>query len=78
MSLQESRWRKLLGSLKLGGREGAGAGHSDSYSLKHSHNCANSHLRVGVSNMMGYKKSNQETHRSTSVYCLCTGPWKYK
>ena len=57
---QESRWRKLLSSMKRGGgREGGGPGHSESFSLKHSHNCANNSLRAGVSNMMGYKKSNQ-------------------
>jgi len=32
----------------------------DASSLKHSHNCSNSGLRVGVSNMKGYKKSNQD------------------
>jgi len=30
------------------------------HSLKHSHNCSNTTLRAGVSNMKGYKKSNQD------------------
>ena len=48
---RESRWQKLLNSFKTKKRE-AGS-HQDSFSLKHSHNCANSRLKVGVSNMKG-------------------------
>ena len=55
----ESRWHKLLSSFRTRKSE-AGGGQSESFSLKHSHNCANSRLRVGVSNMKGYKKSNQD------------------
>ena len=55
----ESRWHKLLSSFRTR-KSGDGAGQNESFSLKHSHNCANSRLRVGVSNMKGYKKSNQD------------------
>lgn len=45
--------------MRAKGKDGAAAA-VDSSSLKHSHNCANNGLRVGVSNMKGYKKSNQD------------------
>lgn len=54
---RESRWHKLFNSFKNKKREGNAP--SD-FSLKHSHNCANSRVRVGVSNMKGYKKNNQD------------------
>ena len=55
----ESKWHKLLSSFRTK-KSGEGSGQNESFSLKHSHNCANSRLRVGVSNMKGYKKSNQD------------------
>lgn len=54
----ESRWHKLLSSFRTR-RLGPGGG-AETHSLKHSHNCANSRLRAGVSNMKGYKKTNQD------------------
>ena len=54
---RESRWHKLFNSFKNKKREGNA---SSDFSLKHSHNCANSRVRVGVSNMKGYKKNNQD------------------
>lgn len=57
---RESRWHRLLSTFKNKKREGGGVSQHDSFCLKHSHNCANSQLRVGVSNMKGYKKSNQD------------------
>ncbi len=43
-----------------GGGGGKGAGGVAAYRLKHSHNCSNSELRAGISNMKGYKKANQD------------------
>ena len=46
-----------------GGASGGGsaaAATAAAYRLKHSHNCSNSELRAGVSNMKGYKKANQD------------------
>ena len=56
---RESRWHRLFSSLRTKGKDGEGSS-IDSSSHKHSHNCANNSLRVGVSNMKGYKKSNQD------------------
>ena len=70
-SVQQSRWQKLFSSFKKsknGGvshssahSHGSGPAHSeDAFSLKHSHNCSNSFLKAGISNMKGYKKANQD------------------
>ncbi len=80
------RWRKLLASLRKtrvddagagagagaggGGGNGGAAGLAASYRLKHSHNCSNSELRVGVSNMKGYKKANQDRSAMFSLSLL--------
>ena len=66
----ESRWHKLLSSFRTR-RLGPG-GCAETHSLKHSHNCANSRLRAGVSNMKGYKKTNQD--RCTAFSYLEVGP----
>ena len=66
----ESRWHKLLSSFRTR-RLGPGGG-AETHSLKHSHNCANSRLRAGVSNMKGYKKTNQD--RCTAFSYLEVGP----
>ena len=47
---RESRWHRLLTTLRAKGKDGANTS-VDASSLKHSHNCANNGLRVGVSNM---------------------------
>ena len=46
---KESRWHKLFNTFRNKRKEGGGQ--NDSFCLKHSHNCANSRLKVGVSNM---------------------------
>ena len=70
-NVQQSRWQKLFSSFKKN-RNGAVSQtgttnhgnapvHSDdAFSLKHSHNCSNSFLKAGISNMKGYKKANQD------------------
>ena len=63
MTSNKSRWQKLFSALKKnkGGGGAAGPGGSaDAFCLKHSHNCSNSFLRAGISNMKGYKKANQD------------------
>ena len=68
---QQSRWQKLFSSFKKnkngatsnssGNNHGSGPAHAeDAFSLKHSHNCSNSFLKAGISNMKGYKKANQD------------------
>ena len=70
-NVQQSRWQKLFSSFKktkngavsnsTGNNHGSGPAHSDdAFSLKHSHNCSNSFLKAGISNMKGYKKANQD------------------
>ena len=70
-NMQQSRWQKLFSSFKKnkngavnqsgGNNHGSGPAHSeDAFSLKHSHNCSNSFLKAGISNMKGYKKANQD------------------
>ena len=70
-NVQQSRWQKLFSSFKKskngavnhsgGNNHGSGPAHSeDAFSLKHSHNCSNSFLKAGISNMKGYKKANQD------------------
>ncbi|XP_023330650.1 probable protein phosphatase 2C T23F11.1 isoform X2 [Eurytemora carolleeae] len=54
-----SRWHRLLTTFKSKNKDGTNS-NIDSSSQKHSHNCSNNGLRVGVSNMKGYKKSNQD------------------
>ena len=61
---QPSRWQKLFSTFKKN-RSSSGGGSSpnageNSHCLKHSHNCSNSQLRAGISNMKGYKKANQD------------------
>ena len=58
----QSRWQRLFSSFKKNrGASGTGPSHSsDSHCLKHSHNCSNSFLKAGISNMKGYKKANQD------------------
>ena len=67
---QPSRWQKLFSTFKKN-RGPAGTGSSpsasDSHCLKHSHNCSNSQLRAGISNMKGYKKANQDRQVLFSV-----------
>ena len=60
-----SRWQKLFSAFKKnkGGGSGSGGGaggNTEAFCLKHSHNCSNSFLRAGISNMKGYKKTNQD------------------
>lgn len=58
-SAGKSRWQKLFSALKKG--KGAGdESHEDTYRLKHSHNCSNEAVKAGISNMKGYKKTNQD------------------
>ena len=68
---QQSRWQKLFSSFKKNkngavsntssSNHGSGPAHAeDAFSLKHSHNCSNSFLKAGISNMKGYKKANQD------------------
>ena len=70
-NVQQSRWQKLFSSFKKskngavsnpsGSNHGSGPAHAeDAFSLKHSHNCSNSFLKAGISNMKGYKKANQD------------------
>ena len=61
----KSGWQKLFSAFKKnkGGKDGSGGGagaSSEAFCVKHSHNCSNSFLRAGISNMKGYKKSNQD------------------
>ncbi len=61
----KSRWQKLFSAFKKNKHNSSGSGQgtgsaSDAYCLKHSHNCSNSFLRAGISNMKGYKKANQD------------------
>ena len=42
------------------GSGGGAGGNTEAFCLKHSHNCSNSFLRAGISNMKGYKKTNQD------------------
>ena len=61
----KSRWQRLFSAFRKnkyghGGNGGAGSHSSDAFCLKHSHNCSNSFLRAGISNMKGYKKANQD------------------
>ena len=67
---RESRWQKLLNSFKTRKRETSG-GQAESFSLKHSHNCANNRVRVGVSNMKGdldWSTWNTSAGRNLSGY----------
>ena len=70
-NVPQSRWQKLFSSFKKsknstvnsssGSSHGSGSAHAeDAFSLKHSHNCSNSFLKAGISNMKGYKKANQD------------------
>ena len=64
----KSRWQKLFSAFKKtkgpgGSGHGGVAASSDAYCLKHSHNCSNSFLRAGISNMKGYKKANQDRYK---------------
>jgi len=61
----KSGWQKLFSAFKKnkGGKDGSGGGagaSTEAFCVKHSHNCSNSFLRAGISNMKGYKKSNQD------------------
>ena len=58
----KSRWQRLFSAFRKNkyGGGGAGSHSSDTFCLKHSHNCSNSFLRAGISNMKGYKKANQD------------------
>eukprot|EP00093_Oithona_nana_P005508 05508.XXX_36825_35848_1 [CDS] Oithona nana genome sequencing. len=60
----KSKWHKLFSAFKKNkgpGHHGANSGNAnDAFCLKHSHNCSNSFLRAGISNMKGYKKANQD------------------
>ena len=78
-SMQQSRWQKLFSTFKKnknGGNgnfgahgHGSGPAHSeDAFSLKHSHNCSNSFLKAGISNMKGYKKANQDRLVGQIIY----------
>ena len=58
----KSKWHKLFSAFKKNkGQGSANSGNAnDAFCLKHSHNCSNSFLRAGISNMKGYKKTNQD------------------
>lgn len=60
---QQSKWQKLLSAFRKNRSSSShsSASHSaDAFCLKHSHDCSNSFLRAGISNMKGYKKANQD------------------
>ena len=68
----KSKWHKLFSAFKKNkgpGGHGANSGNAnDAFCLKHSHNCSNSFLRAGISNMKGYKKTNQDRLVNFSYY----------
>jgi hypothetical protein len=55
-----SKWQKLFSAFKKTKTTTGVTSSAEAYRLKHSHNCSNSLLRAGISNMKGYKKANQD------------------
>ena len=55
-----SKWQKLFSAFKKTKSSSGPANSAEAHRLKHSHNCSNSLLRAGISNMKGYKKANQD------------------